>query len=333
MEQGMNPADMVLQMASGLWMSRAVWAVAHFRIADHVEEDGITVEELAEQTGLQPDRLLRLMRIVTAFGIFRALADGSFAATPASAVLRSDSPHSLRAFIDSVFGGEHYEAFGRIGSALSSPATGFEAHFDMPCFEFYTQNPDRGALFAQAMSDFTGPIDETIAAFDFPPFKLAVDIGGSMGTLLSKILPRYPDASGIVFDLPDVAGRARAALADTPRLEAVGGNFFDEVPGDGDLYFLKFILHDWTDAQSVAILKNIRAAMKPDSALYIMEMVLPDDLSPHAGWLLDYNMMAMTGGRERTRSEYESLLAESGFRLDSATPAPPNMTILGAVPA
>ncbi|WP_321389246.1 methyltransferase [Emcibacter sp.] len=332
MEQGSNPAEMVLQMASGLWMSRAVWAVAHFKIADHVPEEGITVEELADKTGLLPDRLLRLMRIMAAFGVFRVLPTGKFASTETSACLTSDGPQSLRAFVDSVFGLEHYDAFGRIDAALTAPTSGFMAHYDQPAFEFYGENPERGALFAQAMSDFTGPIDAAVAAYDFPPFNKLVDIGGSHGTLLSRILERYPDREGVIFDLPEVAERASETFGHTDRIKAQGGDFFQEVPVGGDLYLLKFILHDWTDEQNVKILKNIRAAMAPGGRLCIMEMVLPDDHSPHVGWLLDFNMMAVTGGRERTRCEYETLLAEAGFTLTKATPAPPNMTILEAVP-
>ena len=46
-----------------------------------------------------------------------------------------------------------------------------------------------------------------------------------------------------------------AGVAD--RCEVVGGSFFEAVPGGGDAYLLKAILHDWDDAASIAILRSL----------------------------------------------------------------------------
>ena len=186
------------------------------------------------------------------------------------------------------------------------------------------------------MSSFTFPIDASISAYDFPRFDTAIDIGGSMGTLLNLILDRYAQARGIVFDLPDVVERAEAAWAaegGADRLSGIGGNFFEAVPAGGDLYLLKMILHDWNDDQCVEILKNIRKAINPGGSLCIIEILVPEDFSPHPGWMADFNMMALTGGRERNRGEYERLLEAAGFRLEKASElAPTNFNILEAVP-
>jgi hypothetical protein len=49
----------------------------------------------------------------------------------------------------------------------------------------------------------------------------------------------------------------------------------------GDVYLLSHIIHDWTEAQCVTILRTCRAAMKPGSRLLIIEMVLPVGNTPH----------------------------------------------------
>lgn len=61
-----------------------------------------------------------------------------------------------------------------------------------------------------------------------------------------------------------------------------------------------------------------------------MEMVLPDDGAAHPGWLMDLNMMAMTGGRERTAAEYRTMLGEAGFIVERVTPTASPMSVVEA---
>ena len=93
-----------------------------------------------------------------------------------------------------------------------------------------------------------------------------------------------------------IASESKAATFSPPRLSA-------------DLYLLKFILHDWDDASAVRILTSIRRAMNAGGRVVLIEMRLGDIGEPGFGPLVDVNMMAVTGGRERTRDEYQKLLA------------------------
>ena len=54
--------------------------------------------------------------------------------------------------------------------------------------------------------------------------------------------------------------------------------------------------------------------MKPDGRLLIVEMVLPEDDTPHPGKMLDMMMLVGPGGQERTPSEYEQILRPGGIR-------------------
>ena len=89
-------------------------------------------------------------------------------------------------------------------------------------------------------------------------------MGGGTGALLADILAAHPLVHGVLFDQPHVVARARSVLEAASvidRCEVVGGSFFETVPEGGDAYVLKFILHDWDDAASTAILKACRRAM------------------------------------------------------------------------
>ena len=140
--------------------------------------------------------------------------------------------------------------------------------------------PERAAMFDAYMAELTRRwVAAILAAHDFSRLCRIVDIGGGNGVLLSAILAAFPQAEGMVFDT--AAGITGAAQrlekrASLQRCRIVAGDFFDAVPQGADTYILKSVLHDWDDDEPIAILKNCRRAMRPDSALLVIERVLPE---------------------------------------------------------
>lgn len=138
-----------------------------------------------------------------------------------------------------------------------------------------------------------------------------------------------------MFDLPENGDPARAAIADagmSNRIDVVSGNFFEKVPEGGDLYLLKHILHDWSDEECVAILKTIRASMKPGKRLAILERVIPDEYRPDIAYSFDIIMLMCTTGKERRVGDFEAMLDEAGFKLDGVTDNPGGVSVIEAVP-
>jgi hypothetical protein len=143
---------------------------------------------------------------------------------------------------------------------------------------------------------------------------------GGTGRFLADILVKNPNASGVLFDLPDVVAEAPPLLAASgvaEHCEVVAGSLFEPVPREGDLYVLRAILHDWDDVRATAILATCRRAMGAGARLVIVERVLPD--KAEAGreadsYLLDLEMLTNTpGGRERTEAEFRAILAAANF--------------------
>lgn len=146
------------------------------------------------------------------------------------------------------------------------------------------------------------------------------DVGGGNGHVAAQVLGVRPNASAIVVDLPHIepvcaAFFKGAGLAD--RCKFVGTDFFKEasIPPDAALYFLGFVLHDWTDDECVTILRNIRAAMRPSSRLAIAEMIVGGLNEPGPAKQLDLTMLGIVSGRERTSDEYRLLLDKVGLKL------------------
>ena len=106
------------------------------------------------------------------------------------------------------------------------------------------------------------------------------------------------------------------------------------VPTGGDAYLLKLVLHDWPDDDAVRILRSVRAAIDPDGALYVIELVVPSDGERSVAHLVDLSMLVSFGGRERTLEEFRELFGTAAFRLDDVRPisGEPNRTVLVARP-
>jgi len=178
-----------------------------------------------------------------------------------------------------------------------------------------------------------GPV---LAAYDFSGAKTIADIAGGYGHLLAAVLASNPNANGVLFDLPAVLSGAPQMLDSygvADRVELVEGDFFTEVPVVADIYMLKHIIHDWYDDKNQKILGNIRAIMPDDAKVLIIDVVVPEGNEPHFGKIIDLEMLMAPGGVERTPSEFNELLVNSGFKLNRIIRTPGMMSIIEAIKA
>jgi hypothetical protein len=336
MQHQVPPQSAVMHIIAGFWLSRTVYLAAKLKLADSVGSTGATLEQLAKTTGTRPGELARLMRALASHGFFKREIDGRFVQTPLSETLVSGRPGSMRGLAEAELGHDHYEAWSEIESCLREGGTSFERIYRKPIWEYYSEDAGREALFGEAMVNFTAIANGGIlGSYTFKPSQTVVDIGGGYGQFLAPILDQQPEARGILFDLPSVigdAGKSGVLARHGNRVEAAGGDFFQSVPVGGDLYLLKFILHDWDDAHSEKILRNVRKAIASNGKLAVVEIVLPPHNEPHIGPLIDLNMMVMTGGNERTENQYRDLLAKTGFRLDQVVNTKSPFSVIEATP-
>jgi hypothetical protein len=172
--------------------------------------------------------------------------------------------------------------------------------------------------------------EPTIQAYDFSKFQTIADVGGGNGQLLAAILKKHRSLKGILFDQPNVLEDAEpilsaAGVAD--RVKCVGGSFMTSVPTGADAYILRNIIHDWDDATSNRILRNVRAAIPGNGLVLLMEAVIPPGNDYFVGKFLDLTML-LIGGKERTKEEYTVLLAKSGFKLTRVVPTTTELSVI-----
>ncbi len=326
----------MFQLITGHWVVQAIAVAAELGIADLLVGGPRTPQQLAEDVAADEDTLARLLRFLANVGILVEDGDGRFACSRLGDHLRRDHPQSFRA-LAIMEGDEFYQAWGQLRHSVKTGERGFDKAYGMPLFDYLAAHPARKGLFYEWIENLYGMESPVIAsAYDFSPFHTIVDVGGGEGDLLCEILRRNTDAQGVIFDLPMVVentGRKIAAAGLEARCRRVAGSFFESVPEGGDAYILRHTIHDWNDEQAGIILKNCHRVMAKTARLLILDAVIPPGNEWFAGKLLDVNMLIVSGGRERTRAQFESLLSASGFELTGVVPTPlPRVSIVEARP-
>ena len=311
-------------MVGGFAATQLLVTAARLSIADRVAAGNESIASLAPQIGAESDSLLRFLRMLAVLGVLKQIGAEHFTLTPMGRLLCADHPESMRARVLFVGAINYPTAQASIHSVMTG-GKAFDHVFGMPLFDYLDGQPDLRAIFGGLMSDSVETRAEGICSvYDFSDASLIVDVGGSEGTLLKAILMAAPLARGIVFDRPSVASAERHQSGSDAMagVSFLGGDMFDAIaPVGADIYILSNIIHDWDDAASRLILRNCHAAMRQDSRLLIIEEILPTRVEQAPATVAnDYSMLLLTGGRQRTRQEFVSLLKTSGLRMSAVRP-------------
>lgn len=320
------PVQMLWGMINSNVLARCVQVVAEYGVADALADRPLTTAEIAAQTGMNADALRRMLRLLTAHELFSQEGE-LYRNTPASELLRSDHPHSMRAFARMM----NLPAFLKSFAELTEAAKTGKPVMDFAGFmEYFGAHPEESSIFNQAMAEKSrSVIPAVLEAYDFSSFPLIADIGGGRGHLLQAILDQTPGASGVLFDLPHVIQESSAHVSE--RLQLHPGNFFADALPTADAYLLMEVLHDWNDDDAGRILAAVRRAAPARARLLIVEAIVSEAVGPDFSKVLDVIMLAVTGGRERTPSEYKSLLEGAGLSLERILTTPSQYSIIEAI--
>jgi hypothetical protein len=332
----MPPADAMLQIIAGARVARCVYIAATLGLADLLKDRPATSEELAKATGTHAPSLHRVMRMLASAGVFAEDEQGYFALTPLGVTLRTDVPGSLRAWVALQLGEAYEQAWGEVLHTMRTGEIAFDYVFGMGAWQYMAQHPEYAKLFDQAMANLTGVFTAAVlASYPFSVIDTVVDVGGGDGSLLVALLQAHPRMQGVLFELPQVAVKAKKRLAEAgvaERCAVVAGDAFAAVPGGGDAYILSRVIHDWDDDRAVVILKNCHRAMTGEGKLLLVEPVLPPRMAPsvadQTSAVFDLTMMVMTGGRERTVAEHRALVKAAGFELTKVIPTQSAVSVI-----
>jgi hypothetical protein len=319
------PKAQLLALVRGHRLTDMLTVLARLGIPDLLAAGAADAPALAGATGTHGPTLYRLLRTLAAAGVLHEDDRGRFSLSDAGAYLATDHPESMAAWVALIDRPSMREAWANLEHSIRTGENSFKALHGEDVWAWRRHEPEEAALFNRAMAAMSYGVGAAVAgAYDFGARHLIADIGGGSGSMLAAILGANPRLRGILFDQPavvaDPAELARAGLLD--RSEIVGGSFFDAVPAGADTYLMKAILHDWEDAECIAILGAIRREIPHDGVLLVVERVVGPPNEDLEGKLSDLHMLVMPGGRERTAPEWRALLEAGGFQLEEIRALP-----------
>jgi len=317
----------------GYVKTKCLSAAVQRGVPDALEKGPMTLDELANATNSRSDRLGQILSILYNHGIF--IFDdstGRFSNSAASSLLRSEHWTQWHNWV-TLYGNQFYDIARGIGMSIrgdatrSAAQTNYDTDDDM--FSYFRSQgwvPElHRTLGGGAAAQMPGILE------DYPWHEVAdgliIDIGGGGGAFMAGLLRQYPTMQGGIFDLHHIIVHVRPFFRPGGQYSDIGsqvsdenlvsGDFFESVPAC-TVYTMKWCLHDWKDAQAVAILKKIHEGivLGPNSRLIVLESVLAKGHSSRLSQYGDINMMMTTNGQERTEEQWRSLAKLSGWKIE-----------------
>ncbi|KAK0641422.1 sterigmatocystin 8-O-methyltransferase precursor [Cercophora newfieldiana] len=321
-------------------------AITKFRLA-HAFPVGTetTFSALAAASGLGETHVRKLIRhAIAAHNLFCEPWPGVVAHSAASRLLAEDE--ALHNWVDyathELWNAAYHtpEAMAKFPASGEPNETGFSVanDTDKSMFGFLSEHPDRLRRFAGVMRFITQrpelEPELVVGAFpwgEIPEGGTVVDVGGSHGLVCIELARRFPHLKFVVQDLDEPVIRD----ADARKPEDVGGrvefmrhDFFTEQPVKGaEVYFLRAVLHNWSDGYAVRILRGLIPALRPGAKVVVNDVVVaeagsvskPAELRTRVSDLIQ---VALQNAGDREIGDWVKLFgeADSRFRLTSASP-------------
>jgi len=336
----------LVEMAMAYSRSRMLLAAARLGVADALGDEVRSVGFLAEKCQADANALYRLLRALATIGVTEETTPEHFRLTEFGKPLRRDEPQSIWPAI--VFWADLLaDDWSMLTDCVRTGKPASQLR-DPKIPSRWSQDPEAGSIFRAVMgtaqAEDYAPIAE---AWDFSRAKVVADLGGGGGSLILAVLALNPHLRGMLVDLEASVNAAKTRFADedpSSRCELVAADLMQSVPAGADVYMLKHVLHGRRDAEAITILKNCRAVIPRNGSLLIIEFILPPlvshtDPQLEGHLMSDLNMLAVTGGKERSEREWKALLEAAGFVLTGVYPVGgdtlmvQNVGILEAKPA
>ncbi|KAL8887964.1 MAG: hypothetical protein Q9192_006248, partial [Flavoplaca navasiana] len=155
---------------------------------------------------------------------------------------------------------------------------------------------------------------------------VVVDVGGGHGSVSQALARSTKHIQYVVQDLANTIEQAKKELPTDDglkgRIEFQEHDFFTDQPLQGaDVYLMRWILHDWSDAYAAKILRSLVPALekRKNSRIVVFEYVLPEQpetrLTERFGINVDMIMLSCFNGAERSKRGFEDLLKSADPRL------------------
>ncbi|KAF4615895.1 hypothetical protein D9613_011401 [Agrocybe pediades] len=323
-----NPNHILMNRFMEFYYHACLSIVLTHKIPDviHTKPEGMHTSEIEAKSGINAHKIGRVLRMLTSRHIFKEVQENVFAHNRLSIHLISSNPLSDL--------GQHFADEG-LKSSLHLP-------------EDHTVGVHRGARFARGLIACAVAFESHAVVHGYPWSELGrnavvCDLGSGIGAMSMELAKEHPNLRFILHDMPERLKQAKeevwpqrlpSALAEN-RVQFIPVDLFTDPPASGcDVYYLKNIIHDWSDEVSAKVLCNVRLAMAPHSRVLVHDHILqypfrgsdsfnnreaPQPLLANYGagrirqYYLDMQLLNLLNGEVRTLPHYVELGESAGL--------------------
>jgi demethylspheroidene O-methyltransferase len=311
-------ARALFDLCAGFVYSQILFACVKLRLFDLLRDGPKELAVLAARLKLSPDAATRLLDAASALRLAEKRGLDRYGLGPLGAAVAGNP--GIAAMV------EHHTHFY---ADLKDPIAllrGEVADTELGRYWPYASTAAPGALKGEDVAPYSTlmalslPLvaEEVLDAYPVNRHRIILDVGGGEGVFVAAAAARAPRLNLILFDVPAVADRAKLRLSReglSTRSQVFGGDFLsDLLPEGADLITLIRVILDHDDAGALKILESARRSLDQSGTLLIAEP-LADTAGTEAmaGAYFGFYLLAMGGGRPRTREEFTALLQRAGF--------------------
>lgn len=295
---------------------------------DKSKSEGITVQEIAKETGVSEYGVRVLAEMAYEAGILNQLEEDKYANTKIGYFLLNDEMTKVNLYFthDVCYKGlynlkESIEEGRPAGLKELGPwNTIYEGLSILPgrakksWFEFDHYYSDNSF-------DFALPI-----IFKHHP-KRIFDIGGNTGKWALATTKYDKDVRVTMLDLPIQINAAKENIANHPesvdRVDYHEINLLDnsmEIPAGADVYWMSQFLDCFSEQEIEDILNKIKKNMKKDATIFIMETFIDDQRFPAASYSLVatslyFTVMANGNSKMYSKSAFKYIIDKAGMEI------------------
>lgn len=303
---------------------KVLYAIVKYNIPEILNNGPLSIMDIAEKTKTNKNNLKKMLKYLVKIGYFEEIKDDIYK--------NNELSEKLIDYKDVII--YHatmlYNAFVNFEDLLNpnEKLSPFQIYHGDNFWSWLNKEENNNLL--KAFSNFMTAVTVT-SGYDWSQYvgKKIVDIGGNKGQYFTDIIKKNPGMKADIFDLPEVG---RIIINDNNNtIKFIGGDMFEYIPENYDIYFLRYILHDWSDEKCNIILKNIYNVIPSNGRLLISEQIM----APHVDAITyEYSlqMMCLFDGKERTEKEFNNLLMNNGFKIINITKTDGINSIISAIP-
>jgi SAM-dependent methyltransferase len=291
-----------MKIAMGFMAAKYLFAATEIGVFDVLARGPASLGELATSTGI-PSRTLGIVAAaMVSLGLLEQ--DGS----------RYRNSETAEAFLADIPGRLDLRPILRYFDEIVYPrwekfAEAIRTDQGQPQFSKFTTHQQQ--MFSAAVEVFSAPGAVALAgSYDFGRHHRLLDIAGGTGSFLIAVLQHHNALKGTLFELPGACAVARQRLANEPersRIDVVEGDVFkDPLPGGHDVVLIANVVHVFSAAHNIELMRKIRAHVMPGARLLLVDLWTdPSHSQPSAAALMSGQFL-LTSGEGQVYSEQEA---------------------------